>query len=431
MLAGKRLTVGITGSISAYKTADIISWLNQEGASVQVVMTASACRIITPLVFKTLSNRPVACDIFSESGDFTLPHINVADCDAFIVLPATANILAKAANGLADDVLSAALLATPAPVIFSPSMNALMYAHAATQHNIRVLRERGCLFIDPAEGRLACGKVGLGRLPDTETLKSDLLRLLDPQEQLLKGQKVLVTAGPTHEYIDPVRYIGNRSSGKMGYAMAAAAAEAGAEVMLISGPTALSAPPGLSIEHVVSADDMFEAVWRYYPACDIVIMAAAVADYKPKQRFVHKIKKWQEQNLALDVNIDILATLGQEKGHRILVGFAAETENLTAYASDKLRQKNLDMIVANHVLTEGAGFDGDTNIVSVIRPAVYASQMEEWPIMKKEELARRLITEIAKLSKINQQAYSGKDRFAARQGVRHTIVADIKNRGGR
>jgi phosphopantothenoylcysteine decarboxylase/phosphopantothenate--cysteine ligase len=393
MIAGKRLTVGITGGIAAYKAADIVSWLSQQGAYVQVVMTEAACRIITPLTLKTLSGRPVACDIFSEEGDFAVPHIDVAECDAFIVLPATANILAKAAGGLADDLLSAALLATTAPVIFAPAMNMNMYAHPATRYNIGVLRERGCLFIEPAEGRLACGTVGKGRLPDVETLKSGLMRLLEKPAPLLEGKKVLVTAGPTHEYLDPVRYIGNRSSGKMGYALAAAAAAAGAKVTLISGPTALSAPPGLAIERVLSADEMFDAVWRHYPACDIVIMTAAVADYKPEQLSAQKIKKGREQSLTLSANRDILASLGRNKGNKILIGFAAETESLIEQATKKLQEKNLDMIVANNVLTEGAGFDNDTNIVSVIHKA---GEVDEWPILQKRELAQRLIEEIAK-----------------------------------
>ena len=397
MIAKKRLTVGITGGIAAYKAADIVSWLNQQGAYVQVVMTENACRIITPLTLKTLSGHPVARDMFSEDSNFAVTHIDVADCDAFIVLPATANILAKAAGGLADDLLSAALLATTAPIIFAPAMNVNMYAHAATQHNIGLLKERGCLFIEPAEGRLACGTVGKGRLPEVETLKNELTNLLDFPAQLLRGKKVLVTAGPTHEYLDPVRYVGNRSSGKMGYALAEAAAKAGAEVTLVLGPVALSNPPGLTVERVVSADEMYAAVWQHYPSCDIVMMAAAVADYKPKKQLTQKIKKGQEQSLALSANRDILASLGLEKGNKILVGFAAETENLTAYATEKLRHKNLDMIVANHVLTEGAGFDGDTNIVSVIRPQGNTVNVEEWPLLTKKELARRLIAEIAKL----------------------------------
>ena len=398
MLAGKRLTVGITGGIAAYKAADIISWLNQQGACVQAVMTEAACRIITPLTIKTLSGRPVAHDMFSEDGDFAVPHIDVAACDAFIVLPATANILAKAACGLADDLLSAAMLATTAPIIFAPAMNMHMYAHAATQHNIAVLKERGCLFIEPAQGRLACGTVGFGRLPDIDTLKNGLMHLLDTPELLLQGKKVLITAGPTHEYIDPVRYIGNRSSGKMGFCLAEAAVKAGAEVILISGPTSLATPAGLSIERVISADDMYEAVWRHYPACDIVIMTAAVADYKPARQAAQKIKKGQKQNLSLSPNRDILASLGQEKGNKILIGFAAETENLTEYATKKLQQKNLDMIIANHVLTPGAGFDADTNIVSLIRPSGKTVEVEEWPIMPKKGLAHRLIIEIAKIT---------------------------------
>ncbi|MCL2495835.1 MAG: bifunctional phosphopantothenoylcysteine decarboxylase/phosphopantothenate--cysteine ligase CoaBC [Clostridiales bacterium] len=398
MIAGKHITVGITGGIAAYKAADIVSWLNQQGARVQVVMTEGACRIITPLTMKTLSGRPVARDIFSEDGDFQVPHIDVAACDAFIIVPATANIIAKAAHGLADDLLSAALLATAAPLIFAPAMNINMYAHAATQANLRILRERGCHIIEPAEGRLACGTIGKGRLPDTQTLKREITRLLTPPARLLDGRKVLVTAGPTYEYIDPARFLGNRSSGKMGYALAEAAAAAGAEVTLISGPTALSAPPGLRRICVTGADEMYDAVWSAYPACDTVIMAAAVADYKAAAPAAHKIKKGREMSLALTANRDILASLGREKGEKTLIGFAAETENLLAYATEKLRQKNLDMIVANHVLTEGAGFDGDTNIVSVIRPFENTVRVDEWPLLEKKELARRLIAEIAALA---------------------------------
>ncbi|MCL1816167.1 MAG: bifunctional phosphopantothenoylcysteine decarboxylase/phosphopantothenate--cysteine ligase CoaBC [Clostridiales bacterium] len=399
MIAGKRLTIGITGGISAYKAADIVSWLNQQGAVVRVVMTESACRFIMPLTLKTLSGQPVALDIFSESADFTVPHIDVADCDAFIVIPATANILAKAALGLADDLLSAALLATTAPIIFAPAMNLHMYANAATQHNISILKDRGCCFIEPAEGRLACGSVGKGRLPDTEILKNEITRLTEPPKLLLNDKKVLITAGPTHEYIDPVRYIGNRSSGKMGYALAEAATNAGAEVTLISGPVALSDPPNIFTERVKSADEMYEAVWRHYPAADIVIMAAAVADFKPKHTAAHKIKKGSpDQCLALCANRDIAASLGQNKGNKLLIGFAAETENLIEYATIKLKQKNLDMILANHVLSPGAGFDADTNIISLIRRSGDNVQVNEWPLLTKKELARRLITEIAGLT---------------------------------
>ena len=397
MIAEKHITVGITGGIAAYKAADIVSWLHQQGALVQVVMTEGACRIVTPLTMKTLSGRPVARDIYSEDGDFKVPHIDVAACDAFIVLPATANIIAKAAAGLADDLLSAALLATTAPLIFAPAMNINMYAHAATQANLQILRQRGCHIIEPAAGRLACGVTGQGRLPDTETLKQEITRLLTPPPRLLAGRNVLVTAGPTYEYIDPVRFIGNRSSGKMGYALAAAAADAGAEVTLISGPTALTAPPGLKLIRVTSADEMYDAVWGAYAGCDTVIMTAAVADYKATAPMAQKIKKGGEMSLALTANRDILASLGREKGNKILIGFAAETENLHDYAAQKLREKNLDMIVANHVLTAGAGFDGDTNIVSVIRPHEDTIRIDEWPMLEKKELAQRLIVEIAEL----------------------------------
>lgn len=404
MFAGKRITVGITGGIAAYKAADIVSWLTQQGAQVQVAMTRGACEIIQPLTLKTLSGRPVALDLFDEAGHLHVPHIDLADCDALLVLPATANILAKAAHGIADDLLSATLLAITAPVLLFPAMNMHMYANPATQANLQTLRQRGYRLVEPAEGRLACGTVGPGRLPDTEILKAEIRSFFQPDSSLC-GKNVLITAGPTYEYIDPVRFIGNRSSGKMGYALAAAAAMRGARVTLVSGPTSLADPATVQVVRVTSAQEMYDAVWQVYPQTDIVIAAAAVADYRPDQQTAQKIKKGGAQSMQLVPNADILASLGAAKGQHILVGFAAETQNLTAYAEQKLREKNLDMIVANDVLQSGAGFEGDTNVITILWPdATGENHIEQLPLMSKRQAAERILEQICTLPRFTADA---------------------------
>ncbi|MDO4580992.1 MAG: bifunctional phosphopantothenoylcysteine decarboxylase/phosphopantothenate--cysteine ligase CoaBC [Bacillota bacterium] len=392
MLTGKRITVGITGGIAAYKAAELVSRLRKANGTVQVVMTASACRLISSLTLKTLSGRPVAVDIMDESGEWNVPHIDCAACDLFVVVPATANFLAKAACGLADDVLSAAWLACTAPKLIAPAMHCDMYANAATAANIAILRARGCEFVEPGHGRLACGAVGQGRLADIDVIESAIIAQLLP-DRPLAGKRVLVTAGPTHEYIDPVRYIANRSSGKMGYACAEAAAQAGAEVTLISGPSKLAAPVGVHKVDVVSAAQMYDAVWSAYAGCDIVIMAAAVADYRVADIAANKLKKQQGMRLELVQNADILASLGADKGGRLLIGFAAETEDTEAYARAKLRDKNLDMIVANDVSAADAGFDVDTNIITMIT----ADSCESLPLLSKREAARAIIAKICQL----------------------------------
>ena len=399
MLRGKKITVGITGGIAAYKAADIVSWLKQEGALVRVAMTTGATKIIAPLTLKTLSGQKVALDIFDEGGDLVVPHIELADCDAVIVIPATANILAKAAYGLADDLLSATLLATVAPVMVFPAMNIHMYANPATQANLEILRGRGYQVVEPAEGRMACGTSGKGRLPAIDDLKQAIKQFLVPKAGLLAGKNVLVTAGPTYEYIDPVRFIGNRSSGKMGYAVALAAEAAGAKVTLVSGPTTLADPKGMQIEKVISAAEMAAAVKRHYAAADIVVMAAAVADYKPETQAAQKLKKGTatEQTLTLTANPDILLSLGQQKGEKILVGFAAESENLLANAQQKLVAKNLDLIVANNICAAGAGFDGDTNIITLISRQTGENQLTELPLLSKDQAAAEIIAAIGRL----------------------------------
>ncbi len=405
-----KITIGLTGGIAAYKAVDIVSWLKQSGAQVQVVMTEGATKIISPLTLKTLSGRPVLTDIFTEDAAFNVPHIDAAACDAMMIIPATANIMAKAAYGLADDVLSATLLATKAPLLIAPAMNINMYAHPATQANLAILRERGAYIIEPAYGRMACGTEGKGRLPDLDCLKQQISAFLQPkltnqvlaegQASLaaLSGKNILISAGPTYEYIDAVRFIGNRSSGKMGYALAEALTDLGANISLVSGPCALMPPKNVKFISVISAEQMQTAIEAEYAAADIVIMAAAVADYRPLQQIDHKVKKQAAYDIHLVANPDILAGLGSKKGNKILVGFAAETDDLIGYAQKKLIAKNLDLIIANDVSKPGAGFDIDTNIISMIK-ADLPKQIIELPQMSKKEAAYKIAEQIADLIK--------------------------------
>jgi phosphopantothenoylcysteine decarboxylase/phosphopantothenate--cysteine ligase len=399
----KKITVSITGGIAAYKAAELVSWLKQSGAIVQVAMTKAACQFITPLTMQALSGRPVATDIFETGAVFNIPHIDIADADLFIVVPATANMIAKAAHGIADDLISAALLATHAPVVFAPAMHVHMYANVITQENIAKLGARGCYFIEPGEGRLACGTVGRGRLADIGIIKDSIEQILTVRHKgaengVLQGLNVLISAGPTHEKIDPVRYIANRSSGKMGFALAKAARNAGANVTLVTGPSALTDIPNVITHRVESAAEMYEAIWQYYPKADIAIMAAAVADYRPLEPKEQKIKKSGDIAIELTRTPDILASLGEKKGGRILIGFAAETEKLRAHAEEKLRQKNLDMIVANDITMPGAGFDTDTNIAAIISLDSDGNlEISEWPLMNKTELAAHIIELIGRL----------------------------------
>ncbi|MCR4963522.1 MAG: bifunctional phosphopantothenoylcysteine decarboxylase/phosphopantothenate--cysteine ligase CoaBC [Firmicutes bacterium] len=390
MFTERKITVGVTGGIAAYKAADIVSWLSKNGAGVQVAMTKGACAFIDPLVFKTLSKRPVAVDIFDQAEAYNVPHLDCAACDLFVVVPATANILAKAAHGLADDLLSAALLATKAPVLFAPAMHCDMYTNPVTQENIAALCRRGWRMIAPDSGVLACGAQGVGRLASVQQIQEAITEALLPARPL-QGKRVLVTAGPTYEYLDPVRFIGNRSSGKMGYALAEAACRAGADVTLISGPCALATPAGVQRIDVISGADMAQACFSVYDGVDIVIMAAAVADYRPEEYIPHKQKKGAEKTVRLVENQDILAALGQERGDRLLIGFAAETENLAEYARIKLRKKNLDMIIANDVSQKGAGFDGDTNIITSIVRGETEDTLRSWPLMSKKQAAEQII----------------------------------------
>ncbi|WCR29221.1 bifunctional phosphopantothenoylcysteine decarboxylase/phosphopantothenate--cysteine ligase CoaBC [Paenibacillus thiaminolyticus] len=409
MLQGKSILLGVTGGIAAYKAAALCSKLKQEGAEVHVIMTASATQFISELTFQTLSRQPVYTDTFDERDASVVSHIDLADhADLVIVAPATANVIGKMAHGLADDMLTTTLLATTAPVMVAPAMNVHMYAHPAVMHNMDILRSRGVRFIEPEEGLLACGYTGKGRLAEPEHIVEYVKRwfaegggresalppasaagLGSAQSGLLHGKRVLVTAGGTVERIDPVRYITNDSSGKMGFAVAEAARDMGACVTLIAGQTQTDPPQGVELIRVESALDMRDAVVARYEQADIVVKTAAVADYRPVHRAAQKLKKTGERLvIELERNPDILQELGEKKKNQLLIGFAAETEQLEQYALDKLARKNLDYIVANDVSRTDAGFGSDRNEVHI-----YSKNglVERIPLTAKREVARRLL----------------------------------------
>ncbi len=390
MLQGKKILLGVTGGIAAYKAVEVVSRLRKAGAEVRVVMTREATEFVTELTFREISGNPVAVDMWAPVQHWNVAHIALAEwADAVLVAPATANIIAKAALGVADDMLSTTLLAVTAPVFFAPAMNCNMYAHPATQKNLDILVERGLHIIPPGTGKLACGTEGPGRLAEPADIVVALEAFFAEGAQL-SGVKVLVTAAGTIEPIDPVRYIGNRSSGRMGYALAEEAVARGAEVVLVSGPSALKPPSGLKkFVSVETAAEMREAVLREAETSCIVIKAAAVADYHPKHVSEQKIKKNDEElSILLEKNPDILKELGQRKRpEQILVGFAAETQNLLQYAREKIEKKNLDFIVANDVTKPGAGFNTTTNTVKII---ARDGSIEEVPLMTKREIAKRI-----------------------------------------
>jgi phosphopantothenoylcysteine decarboxylase/phosphopantothenate--cysteine ligase len=388
------ITLGVTGGIACYKAVELVRLMVKDGLSVQVVMTRGAMEFVTPLTFQTLSGRPVLTDTFNLTQESEIGHINVADsADLFVIAPATANIIGKIAAGIADDLLTTVLLATQAPVLIAPAMNIHMYANPILQENLRKLRRVGYHLMEPGEGYLACGYEGKGRLPDPEQILETVHGLLRKKD--LTSEKILITAGPSREPLDPVRYISNRSSGKMGYALARAALRRGAEVVLVSGPTALEAPAGARLISVTTAQQMRSAALDAFPACTAVIMAAAVADYHPVQAANKKIKKGSKSlELCLEPNPDILKELGANKDGKFLVGFAAETEDLAANAKKKLHIKNLDMIVANDVTLEGSGFDTDTNIAVILDRSGATRTL---PLMTKDELAELILDHMVAL----------------------------------
>jgi len=396
-----RITLGVTGGIAAYKSAELVRRLQDQGHSIQVVMTRAAREFITPLTFAALSGQRVITDLFSNqpggegSLDSAIDHIAVAQrTDLLLVAPATADILARFARGVADDFLSTLYLATTAPVVVAPAMNVNMWQHAATQENVATLRARGVRIVEPSEGYLACGMTGSGRLAEQEEILKAVREVLKAEQDLAE-ETVLVTAGPTCEDIDPVRFLTNRSSGKMGYAVAEAAARRGAKVALVSGPTSLETPQGVERVEVRSADEMQRAVQARFSTCTIAIFAAAVADYRPVEKSSQKIKRGKDAlTLRLEPNPDILASVARDKGDRLVVGFAAETEHVAENARKKLTQKNADLIVANDVSKDGAGFDVDTNIVTL-----FSRDGRDLPLpcLSKAEVAQRILDEALRL----------------------------------
>lgn len=401
MLKGKFVVIGIAGGIAAYKTADLISKIKKMEGQVQVIMTEAAKKFITPLTLQTLSQNPVITGLFTKPRTWEVEHVSLAEkADVFVIAPATANIIGKVANGIADDFLSTTIMATKAPVIFVPAMNTNMYENPITQNNINTLKKTGYSIIEPETGFLACGYTGRGRMPETSTILDEIYYVLEKKD--FKGKKILITAGPTRESIDPVRFISNHSSGKMGYCLAKAARLRGGKVTLISGPTYIEPPRGVKLIKVITACEMLQRVLENFEEADIIIKAAAVSDYRPKNYSNHKIKKKADDlQIPLERNPDILYEIGKRKGHRILLGFAAETQNLIENAIKKLKEKNLDFIVANDLTKEGAGFAVDTNIVKIIDAD---GNIEEMPKMKKELLANIILDKVISKT-INKKNY--------------------------
>ena len=403
----RTIILGVTGGIAIHKSIDVASQLVKSGASVHVVMTESATRLVQPLQFQVISRNPVLLDLFEAGTDWKPPHIDLADrADLLMIAPATANIIGKLANGIADDALSTVAVSVHCPVLLAPAMNGHMYHNPIVQRNINTLKTHGFHFIEPASGDLACGYEGVGRLNTVETILEGVSGILlastaksetaiTAEADDLRGTRVLVTAGGTREYIDPVRFITNRSSGKMGYAIAEAAAQRGAEVRLISGVTTVSPPVGIKTQHVETTLQMHNEVLQAFDGTDIVIMAAAPADYRPREFTPHKIKKTDAPlTLPLERNPDIAQALGEQKTHQTLVCFAAETDDLLENAKKKLIRKNCDLIVANDILAEGAGFQSDTNIVTLLDRH---GTCEQLPRASKRDIADTILTKVVTL----------------------------------
>lgn len=395
MLKGKKIVLGVTGGIAIFKAVDLVSKLRKRGAEIRVVMTEHATKFISPLLFSEISGNKCSVSMWDGRDEFNVEHIALANWgDLILTAPATANIIAKMACGLADDLLSTVLLAASCPKIVCPAMNTGMYENPATQENLKILEKRGIFVMEPAIGELACGTSGAGRLPEVPEIISYLERFLAKREGDMRGLKVLVTAAGTREPIDPVRYVGNRSSGKMGYSIARQALLRGADVTLITGPSALTPPPYAKVIPVETTKQMLDACLSEYPDTDIVIKAAAVADFKPRSVADQKIKKINPEDgmtIVMDQNPDILKTLGGMKKQQFLVGFAAETQNLLENAANKVKKKNLDMIVANDVSLKGAGFNTDTNIVKFLYPDGTVEALE---ILSKDTVASILLDRV-------------------------------------
>ena len=392
ILEGKKIVIGITGSIAAYKIASLVSSLTKRKAQVHVIMTANATKFISPLTFESLTGNKVHTDTFDLSPDHSIHHITlVKNCDIFLIAPATANIIGKIVHGIVDDMLTSTFIAYDGIKMISPAMNCIMYENQINQDNLKLCKKYGIKVIEPSEGRLACGDSGKGKLPEPEVLLDEIIYEICYKKDL-KDKKILVTAGPTQESIDPVRYITNHSTGKMGYSIAKIAAYRGAEVILISGPVNIPPPHHVKIINVISAKDMFEAVEKESSNCDIIIKSAAVADYKPKIYSDEKIKKKDNVlSIELERTDDILKYLGENKKEgQILVGFSMETNNMIENSKNKLIKKNVDMIVANNLKDKGAGFGTDTNIVTLITQ----KNVKNLSLMSKDKVADEIFNEI-------------------------------------
>lgn len=392
MLEGKTIVLGVTGSIAAYKAVDIANKLSRAGTKVDVVMTEEATKFVAPLSFRALTGRAAVIDMFDASSEFNITHISLAGAaNVVVIAPATANIIAKLAAGIADDVLSCTVLATKAPVVIAPAMDVNMYENPVTQENVSKLKERGFIFVGPRFGKLASGKEGLGRFANTEEIIGVISQVLGKKGDLANRHAV-VTAGSTQEFIDPVRIITNRSSGKMGYALAEAARDRGAKVTLITGPTLLTKPVGVEVIDVCAAEEMFQAVKNAVPRADVLIMAAAVADYRPKSTAKEKIKK---KGIGLTLELEPTPDILKEvEGNFIRVGFAAESENMVENATQKLQQKKLDLIVANDITAKDSGFGADSNRVTIIDKG---GKVESLPLLLKREVAEKVLDKVVTL----------------------------------
>lgn len=384
-LENKKIILGVTGGIAIHKSLDLVSQLVKQGVSIHVVMTENATRLIQPLQFQVISRNPVLLDLFDVGGEWKPPHIDLAErADLLAIVPATANVIGKIANGIADDALTTVAISTHCPILIAPAMEEHMYHNPYVKTNIEKLKSHGVEIVEPVHGDLASGHQGIGRLNTIDLILSRVTQLLT-ERQDLEGKKVVVTAGPTREYIDPTRFISNPSSGKMGYAIAEAAHSRGAAVTLISGPTTVSPPTGVELCYVETASEMQDALLKVFDIVDVAVMAAAVADYRPQAFSPHKIKKTADQlTVPLERNSDIAEMLGQRKREQILVCFAAETSNLLENAQSKLINKNCDLIVANDILAKGAGFEEDTNIVTLLDNS---DKQEQLPLLSKREVA--------------------------------------------
>ncbi len=395
MFSGKNIVLGVTGGIAVYKSVDLVSRLKKLNANIDVIMTKSATEFVTPLTFQSISQNPVTVDIFNEPKQWDIQHISLAKkADFFLIAPATANIIGKVANGIADDMLSTTIMATRAKVYFAPAMNTNMYNNVIFRENMNKLKNLGYEFINPGSGRLACGDIGEGKMAEPIDIIDYLTSLY--VEKQLKGKKFIITAGPTIEPIDPVRYMTNYSSGKMGFALAKVAQQRGAEVILISGPVNLEPPTGVKLIRVKTTQEMFNAIEKHFDDCHVLIKAAAPLDYRPITVSDHKIKKEKDEiEIRFIKNPDIVEHFGRIKKNQVVVGFAAETENIIDNAVKKINKKNLDFIVANNVLTENAGFISDNNIVTIIDKN---GAKADYPMMTKEEVAKVIIDKVIQKS---------------------------------